>query len=115
MNKSTQPSPANAKPSPPPKRERVNTKLLFLPPVGEGGRFVPADGGCLSFGILGLFVFCNLLFVIAGAAGAMGEVPSTTEVVNPTIEYVRDFGLAGSGERQFYYPRDPKVAGVGDP
>lgn len=45
---------------------------------------------------------------------AMGEIPSTTEVVNPTVEYVREFGLPGSGERQFYYPQDVKASIIGD-
>lgn len=61
-----------------------------------------------------LFVICNLSFVISGVAGAMGELPQTTEVVIPTIEFSREFGLPGSGERQFYRPQDVKVALVGD-
>ncbi len=54
------------------------------------------------------------LLMLAGAACAMGEIPATTEVVTPSIEYSREFGLPGSGDRQFYYPQDVKVALVGD-
>ncbi|MGB9613650.1 MAG: hypothetical protein ACPL4K_05725, partial [Candidatus Margulisiibacteriota bacterium] len=60
-----------------------------------------------SFFILPFTFICSSVF-------AMGEVPSTREVVVPRVEYVREFGLPGSGERQFYFPRDVKVAVVGD-
>lgn len=61
-----------------------------------------------------LFVICLLSFVICRAAAAMGEVPKTTTVATPTLEFVKEFGLPGSGDKQFYYPQDVKVAVIGD-
>jgi|GEM_PF-1034864 len=54
------------------------------------------------------------LWVLGGVVFAMGEIPTTTTVVKPTVEYVREFGLPGTGERQFYFPKDVKVSVIGD-
>ena len=59
--------------------------------------------GCLAIALL-----------LVGPALAMGSAPPTIEVVNPSVEYITDYGLPGSGERQFYYPHDVKVSQVGD-
>ncbi|MFH1386781.1 MAG: NHL repeat-containing protein [bacterium] len=61
-----------------------------------------------------LFVASVLLFVVCREAAAMGEVPKTTTLVTPTLEFVKEIGMPGSGERQFYYPQDIKVAAIGD-
>jgi hypothetical protein len=57
--------------------------------------------------LVGVVVFCS-------TALAMGELPTTSEVVTPTMAYTRDYGLPGSGERQFYFPQDVKVPLVGN-
>ncbi|MFH1684073.1 MAG: hypothetical protein ABIA67_04240, partial [Candidatus Margulisiibacteriota bacterium] len=55
-----------------------------------------------------------MLLMITSAAWAMGDLPSTSEVVSPTIEFVKEIGLPGSGERQFNLPSDVDVAVIGD-
>jgi len=60
------------------------------------------------------FGFWILSFGFTAPAVAMGSIPTTTEVLVPTIDVVREFGRPGSGDRQFYYPQDVDAALVGD-
>ena len=50
----------------------------------------------------------------AGPAAAMGESPPPVKTVRPTVSYVREYGLPGSGELQFSFPYDLDVALMGD-
>lgn len=65
--------------------------------------------------IIKRFIYFSLFILfLTDMVLAMGEIPSTTEIVTPSLEYSREFGLPGAGERQFYHPQDVKVSVIGN-
>jgi len=54
-----------------------------------------------------------LILFVPAVSFAMGEIPSTPEVVTG-VEFVREIGFPGSGVGQFYYPNDVCVSVFGD-
>jgi len=58
----------------------------------------------------------TILFVLlfSSISYAMGATPGTPEVLHPNVEYVGSIGYAGSGDGEFYYPKDVYASIKGD-
>src|SRR3989339_1619106 len=71
-----------------------------------------------SFGYLNLFRVSILVFfcilALQRVACSMGEIPSTSEIIVPVLEYSGQIGMPGAGDGQFYSPHDVKASIVGN-